>query len=374
MFDPSERSALESAMLQDLHRGPLEDPPWSSFMRRLRIATRSDYVNLTFRRRDAPLNDLTTFAEGRLSDGLVARYFTEDYRGDPIPYHSLTPGRVYALEDAIDSAQEAKGHFTRDFLHPAGMRHGRIMRIAEPNGYTAWLTISRHDDKAFGVAEASLVEGLAAHLSLAVQTFAALEQNRRLRDLYEGALRRLNVAVLTLDADGRILSRNEAAAALLQARAILQPNADGVLVLKSAAARRRLSVLLHSYAADPEAAPRAIPLSEAPRREMLVSPVRNRPASGLHTPVLTAYFQADIVAADHVEGLTRLYDLTRSEARLALSIANGHGVAAAAAASGITTESARTYLKRIYSKTGTSRQAELVRSILTSVLVLPEQL
>jgi len=58
--------------------------------------------------------------------------------------------------------------------------------------------------------------------------------------------------------------------------------------------------------------------------------------------------------------LTGLFDLTPAEARLAISLATGMSLQAAAAESGVTFSTARTYLDRIYRKTGTNRQGQLV--------------
>jgi DNA-binding CsgD family transcriptional regulator len=58
-----------------------------------------------------------------------------------------------------------------------------------------------------------------------------------------------------------------------------------------------------------------------------------------------------------------LFDLTPAEARLARCLAAGVSLAAAARNCGISTASARTYLSRIFSKTGTHRQHQLVALI-----------
>lgn len=55
-----------------------------------------------------------------------------------------------------------------------------------------------------------------------------------------------------------------------------------------------------------------------------------------------------------------LFDLTPAEARLAHHLASGQSLAAAAAAFGLSMSSARTYLARIFCKTGTHSQHELV--------------
>jgi DNA-binding CsgD family transcriptional regulator len=62
--------------------------------------------------------------------------------------------------------------------------------------------------------------------------------------------------------------------------------------------------------------------------------------------------------------LRRQYKLTPAEAGFALEISKGQGRKAAAARRGITDSTARCHLSSIFGKTGTQRQAQLVRLIL----------
>ena len=59
--------------------------------------------------------------------------------------------------------------------------------------------------------------------------------------------------------------------------------------------------------------------------------------------------------------LTGLFDLTPAEARVARAIAGGQTIDEAAAALGVSRETIRTQLRAVLAKTGTTRQAELVR-------------
>jgi DNA-binding CsgD family transcriptional regulator len=61
--------------------------------------------------------------------------------------------------------------------------------------------------------------------------------------------------------------------------------------------------------------------------------------------------------------LRRLYGLTPAEAALAMEIAHGHGLKSAAELVGIERTTANTQLQRVFEKTQTHRQAELVRLI-----------
>jgi len=61
--------------------------------------------------------------------------------------------------------------------------------------------------------------------------------------------------------------------------------------------------------------------------------------------------------------LCELFRLTPAEARLAGLIANGRSLMVAATELHITKNTARTHMKRIYAKTETHRQVDLVRLI-----------
>ena len=70
------------------------------------------------------------------------------------------------------------------------------------------------------------------------------------------------------------------------------------------------------------------------------------------------------------EQLVDMFGLLPSEARLAWLLAQATSIRDAAAALGLSEETARNYSKKIYAKTGASGHAELVRVIMTSVLAL----
>jgi DNA-binding CsgD family transcriptional regulator len=61
------------------------------------------------------------------------------------------------------------------------------------------------------------------------------------------------------------------------------------------------------------------------------------------------------------------FGLTPAEARLALHLVAGETLRSAEVKLSISYETARTHLKNIFNKTGTSRQAELVVAIVTAL-------
>lgn len=72
----------------------------------------------------------------------------------------------------------------------------------------------------------------------------------------------------------------------------------------------------------------------------------------------------------HEEKLRNCYDLTHVEACVALELAHGATIAEIADRLGVQANTVRWHVKQILSKTGTRRQAELVRLLLISPLAL----
>ena len=88
-------------------------------------------------------------------------------------------------------------------------------------------------------------------------------------------------------------------------------------------------------------------------------------SSLLNEPLVIVYVRdPDRPEETRAEILQRLYGLTPSQARLAEALASGRSLKDVATMLGITLISARQYLKLVFQKTGTHRQAELVRKVL----------
>ena len=72
---------------------------------------------------------------------------------------------------------------------------------------------------------------------------------------------------------------------------------------------------------------------------------------------------------DRAERLRERYRLTPSETRVAMLIADGYTVKEIATALGVSVFTVRAHLRAIFAKTGTDRQASLVRVVLTATRV-----
>lgn len=361
---------LERELVALAHEGVVSPEGWNPFVLALRQATGAIHANLTFRRADAPMSELTSFASGGPTEDMARFYFGTYHRTDPLPYYRLVPEKIYGLHDMFGLADDSVQSQVRILLEPFGNPHLCIVRITEPDGANAWLTVMRTDPP-FDNADHMVLERLSRHLGIALQTYVKLIDARTRLTAYSGAMDRLNVGVLSLASDGRIIDADALVSRLLISGEIMARDPRGRMNLKDGMAARALGAALRDFTASASGRPRAVRLSEGERADMLLLPVDERPVTGRLTPVLRAYVHIERKpVSDGLETLIEMFRLTKSEARLALALAEGDTLAEASEKIGLTLQTARTYSKRIFQKTGTRRQAELVRTLLTSTLSL----
>lgn len=362
-----------AALLTPLIEGLVQDPPWRGFLEALRTRVAGDYASLVFR--PLPLGTpearVIHLYAGQPSPPPVTRHYRESlYLLDPMPYREMVEGRVYRLDELLQFGDPRHDAYLSELLIPSGMNHMRMIRFAEPGGVSGWITITRREGE-FGSEADALLEDLAPYLRTALGSFVVLERERMTASVAREAVRRLNFGWVTLDGEGRVIEADVQGTLMLEGAARLSRAKDGRLTARDPELRRQLQGAIRELAQDPHARPRALVLSREPWLDLLLVPSGQRMGTTQATPAVVCYLHADNwSSADRCDQLAQLFDLAPSEARLALALSRGMSISEAAPELGLTLESARTYSKRIYAKTGARGQADLVRFIHRSVLVI----
>ncbi|WP_284123775.1 helix-turn-helix transcriptional regulator [Parerythrobacter aestuarii] len=347
-----------------LHRGTLGSNLWRDFLLALQRRTGADEVVLFLAESGATgggVVQLGPMQEGSptMADPDLAELAT---RGSP-----LRPKRVYAARELGDLLDVRQGQALARLGATYGLAHLRTVRVGEPGGAGLWLVIGRRGED-FGAADVALLGMLADHLEIALRTWSALEQERLRAGITGDAIKRLNFGWFLLDSGGTIIDHSAEAEALLHERRALLRSPAGKLVpeLREAqgAMRRYLDQLSKGHPGS-----KAIHLSDEPWLDMLLTPRRGgRPGAA---PMVTAYVHGEgPTGSERNAQLQDLFGLTAKEAQLALLISRGVKIAEAAGQLGLTVQSARLYSKRVYAKTGTRGQADLVRLVLASIVAL----
>jgi DNA-binding CsgD family transcriptional regulator len=266
----------------------------------------------------------------------------------------------YLTPDEIASAP-----MYRELLRPRGFGSHVGTAILLPSGDAAVMNIERPAGPATG-AEVARLDAVRPHLARAalVATRLGLE---RAKGQVE-ALAALDLPAAVLGSGGRVLASND----LLEraSRQVVVRAFDRVALVRPAA-----HALLADALAQVEAgrldATASVPLprtGDLPPSVVHVVPVR-RQAHDIFAQAHAILVLTPLAGgkAPSAELLTGLFDLTPAEARVARAVTGGRTVDETAAALGVSPATVRTQLKAVLSKTGTRRQAELVRLLSSGI-------
>jgi len=222
-------------------------------------------------------------------------------------------------------------------------------------------------------AEPYLRACLAPHFARSHEMQRALRETEIERDLLERLMDRLPLGVAIVDGQGRAISMNRAMLALLESGAALGL-CDGCLKSDppQALAQGLARVLSHQQhhtslrlaAVSGETEEPALPAIGG--LSLWISHLGGGKAAD-RAMVLTASPGSRALSA---EALGAFFGLSKAEARLTQQLALGHGIDEAAQALGISRNTAKSQLKKVFAKVGVKRQPELVQAIYASPLWL----
>lgn len=200
---------------------------------------------------------------------------------------------------------------------------------------------------------------------------AALERSQSVpisHNYAETALSIITAAVIVVSKENRILYSNSAGSDLLQKRSGLIVGIDNIC----RASRSDDSYLLHEMIEqainDKEDCVRWLTIKcdqDEPLLNLVAIPQGNH-ETGEERTVLLLSRAVENASSLNPEVLQSMFGLTPAEAVITYTITQGCNLDEAARRSGITVSSARTYLKRIFGKTGVNRQADLMKMVLSS--------
>jgi DNA-binding CsgD family transcriptional regulator len=361
------RQMAMDEVLAALHGGVFDDPPWPLFLDELRRVTDAHYVSLIFRQADARRHQKV------MTSGSAGRFEPEQLENLMIraksPYRQLRAMRPYALSEIVDARNSAHAEYL-SYLRQRHIDFCFVTRITEPGGGSGNLSLSRAgSDFVPGVRR--FLERLAPQIGLAVQTRATLERERQRADIAADAVRRLNFGWVSFDREGRVIDLDGTADHLFRHCRELASAARGQMLPLRRVVRQDLIATLADFSAAALPRPRAIHLIDEPWLDMLIVPHRASAVATGSAPVAVGYVHGvQATSLDRCEHLRQLFSLSRNEALLAIALTQGRSIVEAAAELSLTPGTARIYSKRIYAKTATRGQADLVRVILASVLAL----
>lgn len=354
-------------MLEAIERiyDAVEDPEaWERAIRPIADAVNAHVAVLYLRGGDDPVG-------GEVLDDIV-RGATErdfqrfrDYYAAIEPAAALAfeqaPGAFFSMESLGKGCEYRRSEFYNDFARPQG--GARSTYAWAPIGEGRFAAVAYHREEQFGAfadAEREFLGRFLPHIAKALRIrdrIAASDRGRR------HAIEVLSTAVLGIDRDGRVYWNNAAGERVLAAADGLSVH-DGVLRAASQSEDRELhrciGACLGGQWERVSSSSRVAITRASQRAPYRVDVLRVPESSDGSVDGLVFISIPDMQRMPDAQWLVRAFDLTRTEARIARRVAGGETLEQVAAVLGISVGTARNHLKRVFGKTGTSRQAELV--------------
>ncbi len=353
----------ERELLPPLLEGIFEEPVWDTFLHRLLSRSRASRICLMLRHGANP-SASPIFRQIAASPELPPPDLERLTALGLLPFASLRPSRVYALQELLDYDVIDRRAEQHAALGDAAIAHAAYIRIVGRHDHNAWLLLLS-DRNDFTASTSVLLTSLAPLIAAALDTLATIDTLRLRSAMAEDALALLGIGQAAFSHDGRIV----AADALATRELALQPQGRSNLPARSAQALAAACAALDGGPAQARQlisgeegrAERALLLRPAPQTELAMS-------AAAATGALRQERREDAVSGARI--LERILGLSAREAALAEAISRGKSIAEAGTELKLTPETARNYSKRIYAKTGTSGQADLVRLLLSGLAPL----
>lgn len=282
------------------------------------------------------------------------------------------PGTIHTGQQLVPEPELMRTRFYTEWLIPQHLHHRLCAVLSREEATAVFLEIMRPREAApFEQDDIERCRLLLPHLQRALQMYRRMAALEIERDVAFGALDQLPWGVMFIDKHRNRLATNRHAQDLLIAGDGLTARGNTLgaeLADEAARLEKLLSDALDRSGREGASGTLSITRpSGAPPLNIVIVPLHVKTEKIAEPGPIAAIFVTDpdmSIHSGNLEQLRALYSLTHGEARVAAWLLQGKSVEEAAAAMGITVNTARAYLKRIYQKTGVRRQPELIRLLL----------
>ena len=370
-------------LIQALYAAPGDEASWHRFLGDL--CGSLDGSQASFISHDLTARRPAIAVNVRTDPTALRDYLAHWGREDPWAYSAksrgLTGGSVVSGDQLISRRDLAKTAFFNDFGREYDVTQCLAGTIEAGAHALSVVSINASDARAaFGPEDVALLRALMPHLQRALQLHRRIASAESALKTTREALDLTWHGILILDSAGRVVETNRTAALILNA-------ADGLRVERhelrasSSALTDALRTLIGSAIGATQGAGLGSggclsvgrPSGRLPL-QVVVGPVSSKAPSPFapHAGAMVVVTDPELQPLPSEQQIMALLDLTAGEARLVRLLAEGLTVEGAAARLNLTTGTVRTRLKTIFGKTGTHRQAELVRLILRQPVGSPD--
>jgi len=360
------------ALVGLIYQGPLEPVPWKSFVDRFRRMMNAMTAALILRPPSEADRGLGS-EDGDIPAAWKTAYQDHFFALDP--FVDLPTGEPTTLEELVPLDELKKSDFYTQYMEPMGALYALAVDVREPDGLEARLRAARPiGSRDFGIEEKTLCARLVPHLERALQIHGRLQSIESERDLYADTVDQFAVGTILLDEDCQVVRMNHAAERVIRAQDGLTLR-EGKLHTADRSSSSELELLIkEALAAQRAKQPSVVKVLSLERPSgrgnigLLIRPVpKSHWADDKVGPAVAVFIrQPDDGPVVSPEILQNLFAFTKAEASVACLLAEGLSVEDTARTLGSSIHTTRAHVRSLFSKTGVSRQTELVILVLRS--------
>jgi DNA-binding CsgD family transcriptional regulator len=373
---------IDDASYQDLigaiYDAALESARWPDVLVRVSDALSAVgalYLSYDLRRPDEAFHVL-----GRLDPELTRSYLLRYSRTSPwATVRTMLPiGEAVAIDAFVPAAVLRRSEFYNDILRPQRVLHCGSVCLRQDAGRYAGFSVFRSAEAGpTEQCELRFLTALAPHVKRAGEISERLADAAALKRAGMIALDCLDHGLMLVNAEGRVLFANRLAEVMIALDDGLTVVAQVVRAATPADTQRFHALVAGAAKGAAGGTIRLARPSLAEPLLVLVAPASSRHPwpSEVKPAALVFITDPERMPRFELRQLMSLFDLTPTEAKVALAVSSGQGVPETAQALCMSTNTIHTHMRRIFRKLGVNRQAELARLLarLPAVTLRPSE-
>ena len=312
-------------------------------------------------------------------DGAINPYYKRLYLDEYVKCDPSTTAEAFAAideplgtADLIPYDEFVQTRHYQEWARPQGLVDH--LRVALEKSATSIVFFGVFRDQRQGLVDDEMRQRMrlvAPHVRRAVLVGSAMDRKTAEAAAFADTLDGVSAGMFLVDAGGRIVHANASGHALLDERSVLRAG-GGKVVAVAADADQELNQSLATVGGGDAALGVkgiAVPLTARDGERYvahvlpLTSGERRRAGAGYAAVAALFVHKAELEIPSPPETIARLYKLTPTELRVLLAVVEVGGVPEVAEALGIGEATVKTHLHRLFAKTETTRQADLVKLV-----------
>jgi DNA-binding CsgD family transcriptional regulator len=360
-----------SALVSDIYDTVLDPSGWPGVLAGIAAYVGGPTAAL-FAKDAAAKTGSVYYDSGGIDDAFKRLYFEKYVKLDPATtaHYFMGIGDVGATDDLLAYADFVETRFYREWAVPQGLVDFITTVIDKSTTRATMLGVFRAASD--GVADEGArgrLRLVSPHVRRAVLIGEALDRKTSEVAALGEMIDAVRSGMMLLAEHGRIVHANAAACELIAAGNVVK-QVEGRLRASDPEAARGLAVLLDRCCENSASLGHggvALPLVDRSGTRYvasllpLASGARRAASANLAAVAMLLVHRAELSVPAAPEVIAKSFGLTPSELRVLLAVLEVGGVGEVAEALGIAESTVRFHLKRLFEKTGTHRQADLVK-------------